>query len=259
MATQEELIQRWDSFLHKIEERFNESLLHAAEACHEQLVETDYEYETVMRSWSGMKAQVYDLIKKIDTVWDSKVQPEMEAIGDFHYDENNKGYNLNHKLIYALDNFQRQLEGEISQKFYNHAIQIANKKSKCSQCNAQIEVQKDIFRAQYITCGFCNAVNTIEPETKFIKIGWGIVDNIAASICQPEYNNMCIKLDELQELRKSERNDAYWDAYEIAYYSYWEKYFNERIKLNSDVADRLEADLERKKTEFEKYKEIQTK
>ncbi|RKR13512.1 hypothetical protein CLV91_2234 [Maribacter vaceletii] len=257
MANQQELIQRWDSFLQKIEQRFNESLAHAKEACHEQLVETDYEYETAMRSWSGMKAQINDLIEKIGAVWDTKVQPEMEALGDFHYDENDKGYDLRHKLIYALESFQRKLEGELSQKFYDHAIQIANKKSKCSQCDARIEVKKDIFRAQYITCGYCNAVNTIEPETKFMKIGWGIVDNIVAIICQPEYEIMNQKVDELQALRKSERGDKHWVDYEKAYYSYWEKYFNERIKLNSDAAGRLKADLERKKTEFEKHKEIQ--
>jgi hypothetical protein len=258
MASKEELILRWDSFLEKIEIRFNESLAHAEEACHEQLVETNYDYQTVMRSWSGMKAQIDTLVEKIDEVWENKVQPEMELIGDFASDESDKAYDLNHKLVYAIENFQRKLEGELSQKFYDHAIQIANKKSSCSQCNAAIEIKKDIFRAQYISCVFCNAVNTIEPEAKFVKIGWGIADNIAALKTTPYYKDMNLAVNTIQEHR-GQAPESYWSTYENAYNTYWEKFFKERIAINSDLDKRFESDMNRKKKEFDNYKEIQTK
>ena len=83
MNTKEELIQRWDGFLKKIEDRFHESLKHAEEACSEQLVATDYEYETVMRSWQGMKAQIHELIRKIYDTWHAKVEPEMRQLCTF--------------------------------------------------------------------------------------------------------------------------------------------------------------------------------
>ena len=258
MATKEELIQRWDAFLQKIASRFDESLAHAEEACHEQLLDTDYEYDTAMRSWSGMKAQIFTLIGKINEVWDNKVRPEMEAIGDFAFEEGHKGHDLDHRLIYALDNFQRKLEGELSQKFYDHAIQIANKKASCTQCNAAIEIKNDIFRAQYITCAFCNAVNTIEPETKFVKIGWGIVDNIAALKTQTHYEKMNAASDNIQNHR-GQAPENYWIAYEDAHTFYWDTFFKERIQLNSDLKERYDADMARKKKEFQNYKEIQTK
>lgn len=258
MATKAELIQRWDSFLHKIETRFNESLSHAEEACHEQLIETDYEYDTVMRSWSGMKAQIHTLIEKIDEVWHEKVQPEMKALGDFAHEEGDKAYDLNHKLLYELEDFQRKLEGELSQKFYDHAIQIANKKASCSQCNADLEIKKDIFRAQYISCKFCNTVNTIEPETKFIKIGWGIIDNIAALKTTPEYKAMTAAEDAIREYR-GKAPESFWTSYYKVYTTYWGKYFDERIALNTDLKDRYESDIKRKNKEFDNFKEIQTK
>ncbi|MFD2589120.1 hypothetical protein ACFSQJ_19505 [Croceitalea marina] len=258
MATQEELVKRWDGFLFKIEERFNDSLRYAEEACKEQLVETDYEYQTVMRSWGGMKAQMYSLIEKIDETWDAKVGPAMEAVGDFASDESDKAYDLRHKLIDALEKFQRKLEGELSQLFYDHAIQIADKKAQCAQCDADIEIQKNIFRAQYITCTYCNAVNTIEPETKFVKIGWGIVDNIAAMRMNKGFEKMQRAVNAIQEYR-GKAPEAYWSTYEDAYFAYWESFFKERINLNADAADRLEQDMERKRQEFENYKEIQTK
>jgi hypothetical protein len=258
MATKEELIQRWDAFLIKIEERFNQSLQHAADACKEQLVDTNYEYDTVMRSWGGMKAQINDLIEKIDQTWDTKVGSAMKAVGDFYSDENDKAYDLNHKLTFALEAFQRELEGELSEQFYNHAILIANKKASCTQCNADVAIRKDIFRAQYITCGYCNTVNTIEPETKFLNIGWGIVDNIAALRTTDKYNIMLKAVDSLQEQRKPVA-ESYWTAYEKTYYDYWESFFKEKIKLSSHAEERYEADMDRKRKEFENYKEIQTK
>ncbi|MFK7813059.1 MAG: hypothetical protein AB8B59_11230 [Maribacter sp.] len=257
MSNQQELIQRWDAFLQKIESRFKESLVHAEEACQEQLVETDYEYETVFRSWSGMKAQIDELISKIDTVWHSKVRPEMQAVGDFYTDEGYKASESNDRLTEELYAFQRQLEGKLSQQFYDHAIQIANKKASCSQCDANLEIKKDIFRAQYLTCKFCNTVNTVEPETKFMKIGWGIIDNIAAIKAQGQYDAMNNTANAISAYRGQAPTD-FWSTYENTYYAYWEKYFNERIKLNSDAQDRYDADMQRKRTEFEKYKRIQT-
>jgi len=257
MATAQELIQRWDAFLAKIEARFNDSLMHAEEACKEQLVETDYEYQTVMRSWGGMKAQMYTLIKKIDETWHAKVGPAMQALGDFAHDESNKAYELNDKLITALEKFHRKLEGELSQLFYDHAIKIASKEAQCSQCDATITLQKNIFRAQYITCAYCNAVNTVEPETKFVKIGWGVVDNIAAMRHVADYEKMQHAVEAIQDYR-GKAPDAYWETYEAAYVTYWDKFFKERIMLNADAADRLEEDLARKRKEFENYKEIQT-
>lgn len=258
MATKEELIQRWDAFLAKIQERFTESLGHAEEACKEQLEETDYEYDTVMRSWGGMKAQINDLIEKIDQTWDAKVGPAMEAIGDFHYDENDKAYDLNHKLTHDLEAFQRKLEGELSEMFYDHAILIANKKASCTQCDADIAIRKDIFRAQYITCGYCNSVNTIEPETKFMSIGWGIIDNIAALRTTDSYTTMLNAVAVLQNQR-GQAAKSYWVGYEKAYFDYWDAMCKERMKLSSHAEERYEADMARKKKEFENYKEIQTK
>lgn len=258
MGNQQELIQRWDAFLTKITARFYESLQHAEEACLEQMVETDYDYDTVFRSWQGMKAQIHELIQKIDTVWHGKVRPEMQALGNFYNEEGYKASDTNDRLIDELFKFERQLEGKLSQQFYDHAIQIASKKEACSQCDAILEIKKDIFRAQYITCTYCNAVNTVEPETKFVKIGWGIIDNIAALKAQPEYEAMEKALNNLNKRRKTEQDDSHWYAYENAYYAYWEKYFNERIKLNSDAKERYEADMQRKRTEYEEYERIQT-
>lgn len=257
MATKEELINKWNTFLTKIKVRFKESLNHAEDACVSQLIESDYDYETTMRTWQGIKAQIRQLSDKIDTVWDEKVEPEMEAIGDFASDEYNKGSDLNDKLEEDLTAFERQLEGKLSQLFYDHAIKIADKIHNCTQCQAEIQIRSDLFRAQYITCSYCNAVNTIQPEAKFLKVGWGVVDNIAKVKTQIQFRGMENAVEAIRLYRGQAPAD-YWETYEKAYTIYWDSFFKERIKLNSELEKRYDDDMNRKRKEFENYKRIQT-
>lgn len=257
MTREEELVGRWDAFLKKMEVRFNESLVYAEDACIEQLKTTDYEYETVMRAWQGMKAQIRELITKIDDTWTQKVAPEMEREGDFWSNEMGKGSNLGDRLEDELSSFERALEGKLSLSFYEHAVLLAEKKHQCTQCNGTIAIRKDVFRSQYISCTYCQAVNTIEPETKFLKIGWGVVDNIAKIRAQKEYDEMQNASEELRLQRKPVAV-SYWEQYERTYFVYWERFFKERMNLNSEAEKRYEADMQRKRQEFDNYKKIQT-
>ncbi|NRD20853.1 hypothetical protein HNV08_12420 [Winogradskyella eckloniae] len=257
MDKKQELINKWDAFLLKIENRFTDSLNHAKEASVAQLEESDYDFETTMRGWQGMKAQIRKLTDKIDEVWDEKVEPQMESVGDFASDEYTKGSNLNDKLEEDLQRFERQLEGELSQIFYDHAIKVADKKHNCTQCDAEIQIRNDLFRAQYITCSFCNTVNTIAPEAKFLKVGWGIVDNIAKVKTQTEFDAMEAAVEAIR-LHRGQAPESYWETYKKAHSEYWDRFFKARITLNSELQNRYEDDIKRKQKEFDNYKKIQT-
>lgn len=262
MAKKTELIQRWDAFLNKIEIRYTESLQQAEDACLAQLVETDYDYYTVYRSWMGMKAQINNIITKIDETWSNNVRPQMVAINSndyFYEDESWKASELSDNLHGKMERFQTILEGKLSQRFYDHAITIANQNFNCSQCSSPLTVKKDLFRAQYVTCAACNSVNTFEPETKFIQIGWNVIDNIVTVQCLPLYDKMQEAIEVIHQTRVENYTDDIWNKYKATYFTYWETFFKERIKLKSDASDRYEDDMERKRTEFETYQKTRRK
>lgn len=262
METQEALIKRWDGFLNKIEERFNESLQQAEEACLDQLVESDYDYTTVLKTWMGIKAQIYNLIQKIDETWHQKVEPEMRAVGgDFWTDESFKSSELNDKLSLELDKFQTILEGKISKQFYDHAIQVSNKDFYCTQCNGKLEVVNDLFRDQYITCNYCQTVNTFQPEVKYLQIGWGIIDNILKAELLPDHQHVEKAVEAIHNQRRPIQDKALeeklWQDYKTVFFNYHEKFFKKRIEMKSDEAKRYEADMKRKTLEFNEYEQIQ--
>ena len=152
-----------------------------------------------------MKSQIDNILLKIDETWEDKVRPQMIAISNndyFYEDEGFKAEKLSDKLHEIMERFQTVLEGKLSQQFYNHAITIANQDFNCSQCGSPLTIKKDLFRAQYITCTACNSVNTFEPETKFIQIGWNIIDNIITLQCLPLHDKIDESLEKIKQSSK---------------------------------------------------------
>lgn len=249
MTTKQELINRWDKFLSQIENRFNESLQHAEEASFALLEENDYDYDEVIQAFTGMKSQIRNLIKKIDQTWDNKVRPKMEKAFDNTdwVDESCKGNELSQKLWDKLMVFQVVLEGKLSQRYYDHVIQIVDEHFHCSQCNAQLQIDKRIFRSQYITCNYCDTVNTFEPETKFAHLGWGIIDNIVTLNLWEEKKEILTLEEQIKELSHYKKaTDTDWKNFKTKYLGYYERFFKERIKLNSELEERFEEDMKRR-------------
>lgn len=234
MNKQQELVNRWDNFLSKIKQRFQESLQQGEQAVMESLDENGYDYYVSVGTLHAIKSQVYEsLIKKVDETWRSQVEPAMRQEGDYWTTESRKGYDLNEQLNNELEHWQFVTEGKLSKKYYDYAIQLVNKNFYCTQCNAPVAIKANFFKAQYVACPSCTSVNTFEPETKYAHIGGNVVDNVA------KYNSY----NEYMQMKKAGRNYEDTAHYKNLYKIYLQKYFTERIKLLPETADSYEQDI----------------
>ena len=246
------LVEKWDVFLEKMETRFNESLVNAKEALLENLEESDYDINPTMTAWQGIKSQLMALGNKVDTTFDEKVLPQMKAYKE-HYDlldEAAKATHLREKIIFKkMALFEIEIEGEVSQRFYNHAIQFLNKDFNCTQCSAKLEVRKDIFRPHYVSCDYCNTVNTFIPNDKISQIRW-VVDNIAKYNCIKEWQAMENAKEEYKALRSwTEDEDMSQHKikiknWEVAQRAYWTKYFTLRSEFLPEYAETIAHDTD---------------
>ncbi len=246
------LVEKWDTFLNKMETRFNESLVNAKEALLENLEESDYDINPTMTAWQGIKSQLMAMGDKVDSTFDEKVLPQMLKYKE-HYEllnEAAKATHLREKVILKkIMLFEIEIEGEVSQRFYNHAIQFLNKDFHCTQCSAKLEVRKDIFRAHYVTCDYCNTVNTFIPNDKISQIRW-IVDNVAKYNCINEWKAMKNAEEEYQALRSwSEGEDMSQHKIKIknwedASRTYWTKYFTLRSEYLPEYAETIAHDTD---------------
>jgi RNase P subunit RPR2 len=168
---QHELIQRWDGFLQKIKDRFFVSTQQGLQAALDSLEENAYDFYSSLRVIASVKSQVYEsLIKKINDTWRSSAEPSMQAVNLAWTDEMAKGYALEEYLVQQLDRFVMEAEGKLSQKYYEYAINLVEKEFNCTQCKAPLVIKKNFFKSQYVTCLYCQTVNTFEPETKYVNM-----------------------------------------------------------------------------------------
>nr|MBS9768020.1 hypothetical protein [Flavobacteriaceae bacterium] len=84
------------------------------------------------------------------------------------------------------------------------------------------------------------------------ELGWGVIDNILnlsyledKKVLDKQYAD----LKELEHFGKATQQDI--ANYKTKYVAYWERYFKERMRLNSDCVERFDEDMERKLRELE--------
>lgn len=247
------LLKKWDIFLEKIEARFDESLVNAKEALFENLEESNYDLHPTMIAWQGIKSQLMALSHKTETTFDEKVLPQMLEYKEHHalLDEAYKGRQLRSAMNKKIDRFELILEGEIATMFYNHAVKQLNEMFHCTQCSAKLEVRKDVFHSHYVSCTYCNTVNTFTPNDKITAIRW-VVDNIAKLKALPEWDEMKKAQNDFHDIRppaSSEDKAEYTAGFnkrEIAEKAFWTKYFTERSIYLPKYAETIEADVKNK-------------
>ncbi len=244
------LVKKWEAFLAKIDNRFNESLGSAEEALLDSLVESDFDFHPTIVAWSGIKSQLSGLTDKIEKTFQEKVKVQMLAYKE-HYeliDEEQKGVQLEESIYHRIERFEIVIEGKIAQKFYDHAIVFLNEDFKCTQCGGKIEVRKDIFRSHYVSCGYCNTVNTFTPKDKIYQIQ-NVIDKMAKYSALEEWQKMQNAQDVFREIRppfgeedKTEYTAGFKNR-EVTERAFWTKYLKERIEFLPEFEETLEHDL----------------
>lgn len=240
MNEQQELITRWEMFLSNIKQRFYDCLEMGQKTVLDSLIDNDYDYYSSFRVLSSIKTQIEDsIIHKIDETWYKQVRHLIAS--DYQADEMFKGYTLREQLQKELQKWYFICEGLLSEKYYKYAIQLVDKNFKCSQCSSSIQIKKDLFQSQYVTCPYCNTINTFVPETKYVQIGWNVVNNISAYYAIDEWS----KMTELQHKNDIKNHEEYIHQYNESCIKYLKKYFEKRIELMPHTKETYEKDFKK--------------
>ena len=248
-AEYKELVVKWDVFLDKIKNRFDESLVNAEEAIFDNLDETNYDLGPTMTAWHGIKASLHALADKIDETFDQKVKPQMlNYVEKWNIlDQSVKGSEVRHQLLSEIERFELILEGKVSERFYNHAIQALHQDFHCTQCSAKLEVRTDVFRSHYVSCDYCNTVNTFTPNDKIAAIRW-VVDNIAKYKSLQEWDAMKQAENEYRETRFEDTTtkERLFKKREESLRIFWTKFFTERSAYLPEYKETIEPDVDNK-------------
>ena len=258
------LVEKWDDVLNKIETRFQESLVNAEEALMENLDDSNYDLTPTLRAWSGIKSELQTLADKSDQLFDEKVKPQMlEYIEEWDViDEGQKGTKQRESIYDRIERYEIELEGKLSQKFYDHAISFLNENFNCTQCSGKLEIRKDIFRAHYVDCQYCNTVNSFTPNDKIVQIRW-VVDNIAKYKSINEWDKMEKAKYEFKEMRPPRGEDdkteyiAAFKKREDTEREFWTTYFTIRSSYLPEYKETIEHDTDVKMKWFYEERKLE--
>jgi hypothetical protein len=261
--------QRWDNFLLKIEERFHEVLKQTEAVLPTLLDYQNFDTTPFGNAWQGIEAQVKDLISKIDDTWQNKVSESFDEIinsSDNFYAENHveyyrdiyypaleKGRKLAHKLQKELKRYEVNTFAEAGRKLQKKADEILGSNFSCTQCKAPLPVKQNFFRSYYQTCDYCQTVNTFEPGTIARNVEHFALHPIAEATCLDEYFVYCDLEDAYKQQNDDEPKAINKDVVVNAYKTYAEKYLKARIAVIPDLQSEYEKDLEGKVGHVERW------
>lgn len=270
-----DILQRWDSFLLNIDNRFHEQLTQAAAVLPSLLDLQDFNTQPFGAAWQGIESQMKELIAKIDDTWYEKVSPAFdeikekeedaisEADGDLeayhakfypmYYAALDKGRNLQHHLEKELKKYQVNTFAEAARKLSAKAREILAGNFCCSQCKAPLPVQQQFYRSYYQVCEYCQIVNTFEPGTIARNVEHFALHPLAEEAALDEY--FCYW--DLEHRFRSQRDDEPQeiDGEEVmaVFRVFAEKYLKARIAIIPDYQQQYEKDLAAKIEHVRKY------
>lgn len=259
------IAERWDAFLIKIENRFQE-IVNEAHAALPALLQVEHFDTTAFGvAWQGIKTQLKELISKISDTYQEKVTPALEEIQEreeaavedregsldefyarfypLYEREQSKGRTLEHQLDRELRIAEIRLPAAAAHLLYDEARKALARTFQCTQCQAPLPLRNNFFRSYYQTCDYCQTVNTFEPGTIARNVEHFALHALAEEAAFEEalaYYDMELKYrsqpdGEAPVLSKEELLQCYT--------AYAEKYLKARIEIIPDYANQYESDL----------------
>jgi len=208
MNEKEELVQRWDVFLTKIEERFNELMNTAVQATDKVVEQLEYDNSIVVNAWSGIQAQIRKLQDKMESVWEEKMDDLFGMREDVSSDD---------RLgqMYKYEDLSKRMDTEYlrakTKVLANAGRKIianvnrhidTNKMHACKQCGAPMDIRIYSFVARNVKCGACATVNSYEPDSRVRALEHFAIVQLAdelvidQSVREEEIGHEIWKLDE---------------------------------------------------------------
>ncbi|MCX7878878.1 MAG: hypothetical protein N2510_09625 [Ignavibacteria bacterium] len=223
----EQLTARWETFLGKLKDRFNEIISHAEAPMDDIISGLQYDTVAIHNVLTGLKNQtVQQLSQKGQEGW-SKMQAEMlKSLRFFSQDkEYQKLMDLIQWMTDEFTRFEVKTFAKAARKVLeNVKAHIDEKKlHRCTQCGAELPIKIFSFVAVNIKCDSCGSVNTYQPDDRIRAMEYYVINHLAEEHALEEK----IKGEKDKEARKE----------------YYRKYYGYLIENVPDKKEFYERDL----------------
>ncbi|MCE1164962.1 MAG: hypothetical protein LWX07_06135 [Bacteroidetes bacterium] len=179
----EELIQRWDTYLSKLKERYTEIISQAEEPLKEVIENLQFDNVIIINIKTGLQNQaVLQVYQKAEEGW-GKMQGEIYKSGKLFLikQEAVKLQTLREWLDTEFMKFEVGLFARAARKILENVKQHINEKKihRCTQCAAELPINIYSFMAINLKCDSCGAVNTYQPDDRIRALEYYVIEPLA--------------------------------------------------------------------------------
>ena len=227
------LCERWDGYLKKLDERYNEVIAQVEAPMQGMIDGLQYDNIVVHNVLMGLENQtVTELSEKVDQGW-SKMQGEMEKLGapwEVISSQQKKGELFKNNMVDNFSDYHTNTYTRAANKILENVQKHIDEKKlhRCTQCAGELPIKTYSFMAVNLKCESCGSVNTYQPDDRIRALEYYVINQLAEA--------------NAKELKKQARYDKNaGKEYYKAYYGYlmenvpdkkefYERQMNERIK-----------------------------
>lgn len=189
----EDLIKRWDAFLSRIKDRFNEILAQTDEPLKDVIDNLQYDNVMIHNIKTGLYNQtVIQLNRKVEEGWE-KMQTQIDKSGNYDLIDS-QSKKLNDIMQWMEDEFTRfeiNLFAKAAEKILDNVKRHIDesKMHRCTQCAGELPIKIYSFMAVNIKCESCGSVNTYQPDDRIRALEYYVINPLAEKYAMEEKIN----------------------------------------------------------------------
>lgn len=237
---------RWHAFLGKIEARHAELLDGAREALPGLVPASGFDLQPFSVAMMAVRAQCIGLAQKIDQTFSASAEAALEAADLDTGPEQARGHALSWRLELALRTAEVEISGAAADVVVARAMEVLGSTFKCTRCGAALAVPRTSFRASYVACTFCSAVNTFEPGIEVRQVEHFAVPALVDRATWALHRTFL----EAEQAWRSQRGDVGRDALVARYLQWVDAWLAARVRLLPHLEKDLAADRKAKHDGF---------
>ncbi len=237
---------RWDGFLAKLRERFEEVMAESQAGCAALLHQTGGDTMPVSNAWTAMRMRALGLQSKVEETWSAQVQDQFIAAGASSA-QLDRALARGEALRDWMEVEVERVEIEIFASASRSLVQLAEAEQaqlRCSQCGAVLlgpgTSIRVTLRAIDLACSHCRSLNTIEPGPRA-----RMAEAMAHYFWREATWDAWLAKHEAERAHRKARGTtlALLQAWERAELGYWRAWLGERAKLMPGVEKDFDKDL----------------
>lgn len=233
---------RWDQFLIKARERFEEILAESVADCRAL-----GDPQVVIRAWTAMRIRAHGLRAKVEQVWTSQVREQYEAQHAWSRGESawSRGQALRDWMEIEIHRAETGLLAGVVRQLLAE-VEDEHATTCCSECAAPLQVGR-VLQARDHACPRCGRLNRVEPGPRacqVVELGPHLWREACWDLWVAKHQA------ELLVRRSEELTLAQLKAWEQAEIDYLCAWLRERTKLLPDAGIGGEAELRRRLDQF---------